>query len=162
MYTDVDEFDAIIDTPVGPVGVAMRRGRVHKVGFPVEDARPRVPQDAELQAILQRLKAYFSGREDLCDLPVETSGTPFQQKVWSELRRIPAGEVRTYGELAKQLNTAPRAIGGACRANPCPLLIPCHRVVAANGKGGFGGATSGRWVEIKTMLLSHEGVLGSA
>ena len=69
---------------------------------------------------------------------------------------IPAGSTRTYGELAKQLGTSARAIGGACRANPVLLLIPCHRVVAAHDKGGFAGHRSGRWVDIKRRLLQLE------
>jgi methylated-DNA-[protein]-cysteine S-methyltransferase len=73
------------------------------------------------------------------------------------LRSIPPGRTRTYGELASKLGTSARAVGGACRANPCPVVVPCHRVVAANGLGGFAGDTSGRKLEVKRWLLRHEG-----
>jgi methylated-DNA-[protein]-cysteine S-methyltransferase len=88
--------------------------------------------------------------------PLAPEGTPFQRRVWKELQRIPPGARLTYGELAERLKTAPRTVGGACRANPIPLLIPCHRVVAANGDGGFAGHTRGHWLEIKRWLLEHE------
>lgn len=88
--------------------------------------------------------------------PLAPEGTPFQQRVWQELQRIPPKKRLTYGELAGRLKSGPRAVGGACRANPIPLLIPCHRVVAANGDGGFAGHTGGPWVEIKRWLLQHE------
>ena len=68
-----------------------------------------------------------------------------QQRVWRLLRAIPPGQTRTYGELAQALSTSPRAVGGACRANPIVLLIPCHRVVAVDGEGGFAGQREGTW-----------------
>ncbi|HDK37468.1 MAG TPA: methylated-DNA--[protein]-cysteine S-methyltransferase [Thiolapillus brandeum] len=102
------------------------------------------------------LQNWFGGGEWPGDIAVDPEGTDFQKKVWQALRQIPSGEVLTYGELAKKLGSSPRAIGGACRRNPVPLLIPCHRVVAANGDGGFAGHTDGHWMEIKRWLLSHE------
>jgi len=91
------------------------------------------------------------------NLPIELQGTPFQRRVWKALREIPPGRTITYSELARQLGTGARAVGGACRANPCPIVVPCHRVVAVNGLGGFSGDTSGRKLEIKRWLLRHEG-----
>ena len=85
-------------------------------------------------------------------------GTPFQKKVWLALQKIPAGQVMTYGELAKQLKTSARAVGNACRANPMPLVIPCHRVVAKSGLGGFSGSQEGAPIKIKKWLLEHEGI----
>lgn len=102
------------------------------------------------------LEAYFKGQRALFDIPLELRGTPFQQRVWQALCAIPAGQVRTYGDLARQLGTAPRAIGGACRTNPVAILVPCHRVVARDGLGGYTGETSGTGLEIKRWLLSHE------
>jgi methylated-DNA-[protein]-cysteine S-methyltransferase len=89
---------------------------------------------------------------------VTVAGTPFQRRVWEAMRAIPPGRTRTYGDLAAELGTSPRAIGGACRANPCPIVVPCHRVVGATGLGGFAGDTSGHKVEVKRWLLRHEGV----
>ncbi len=84
-------------------------------------------------------------------------GTLYQQKVWQALQRIPVGEVRTYGELARELGSCARAVAQACRANPLPILIPCHRVVSATGLGGYMGKTYGPELEIKRWLLHHEG-----
>ncbi len=83
-------------------------------------------------------------------------GTPFQQRVWQALRAIPPGQPYSYGELARRLGSSARAVAGACRANPIPLLIPCHRVVAAHGPGGFMGAVDGAPLRLKNWLLEHE------
>jgi len=85
-------------------------------------------------------------------------GTPFQLRVWWALLNIPLGSTVTYGELARQLRASPRALAAACRANPCPVLIPCHRVVAQNGLGGYAGAGTGPLLAVKRWLLCHEGV----
>jgi len=114
---------------------------------------------AELpQAIADQLDAYFLDGSYRFDLPIELQGTLFQRRVWQALRGIEPGQIRTYGELARELGTSPRALGGACRANPCPIVIPCHRVLAADGLGGFAGDTSGRKLAVKRWLLEHEGV----
>jgi methylated-DNA-[protein]-cysteine S-methyltransferase len=105
---------------------------------------------------LRQLRAYFSQRAFHFDLPFKLAGTPYQQKVWLALSCIPYGETRRYGELAQQLDSSPRAIGGACRANPLPIIIPCHRVIARNGIGGYSGATEGEVLDVKYQLLHHE------
>jgi methylated-DNA-[protein]-cysteine S-methyltransferase len=85
------------------------------------------------------------------------AGTPFQRRVWHALRRIPSGCTRSYGELARELGSSARAVGGACRRNPIPIVVPCHRVIAAGGgAGGFMGQRSGDALAIKTWLLDHE------
>ena len=91
-------------------------------------------------------------------MPLAPAGTAFQQRVWAALQAIPTGSVLSYGELARQLDTAPRAIGGACRSNPIPILIPCHRVVSRQGLGGYAGEVEGELPGIKRWLLRHEGV----
>ncbi|MDQ1363505.1 MAG: methylated-DNA-[protein]-cysteine S-methyltransferase [Pseudomonadota bacterium] len=105
----------------------------------------------------QQLRAYCE-QPQAFDLPLQLQGTAFQQRVWQALQKIPAGEVRTYGDLAQQLNTSPRAIGGACRANPLPIIVPCHRVVSRHGLGGYSGDTAGTNMDIKIGLLRHEGL----
>ena len=97
----------------------------------------------------------------LAHLPLAPAGTPFQNRVWAELRGIPPGSTRTYGDVADRLGSSPRAVGGACRANRVPLVVPCHRVLAMGGAGGFAGATSGFPMAVKRWLLAHEsGVAG--
>ena len=83
-------------------------------------------------------------------------GTLFQQKVWAEIANIPWGHTRTYSEIAHKISSAPRAVGNACRANPYPWIIPCHRVVAVSGLGGYSGQTVGPLMAIKKTLLSYE------
>jgi len=106
----------------------------------------------------QQINAYCTKQlPDLkFDVKLQTTGTLFQKKVWQALRQIPVGQVMTYGELAQQLNTSARAVGNACRANPIPLLIPCHRVVSKSGMGGFAGSRDGLPLKIKIWLLEHE------
>ena len=110
----------------------------------------------ELECYLDDAKFQFSLP---CDIQL---GTPFQQRVWQVLSEIPLGTVKTYGELAKELNTSARAIGNACRQNFFPIIIPCHRVVSAAGIGGYAGDTlenqKGQinFLQIKQWLLDHE------
>jgi methylated-DNA-[protein]-cysteine S-methyltransferase len=108
--------------------------------------------------ILQQLMGYFSSVSPLQMTHLEPKGTLFQKSVWSELRKIPLGETRTYGEIAKKLNSSARAVGNACRKNPIQLIVPCHRVVSAKGLGGYAGQTQGTQLKIKRWLLNHEGV----
>ena len=111
-----------------------------------------------MQRVVEQIMAYCQSPQRMFDLPLELEGTEFQQGVWRALLTIPPGQVKTYGELARELKTSPRAVGNACRQNPVPLIIPCHRVVAKQGIGGFGGVTQGRVLAIKQQLLRHEGV----
>lgn len=105
---------------------------------------------------IKQLEHYFQDAQYQFNLPINPQGTPFQQKVWQALCKIPAGKTKTYGELAQQLNTSPRAIGNACRTNPILIIIPCHRVVSKNGLGGFMGQTAGQQLKFKKWLLEHE------
>ena len=94
------------------------------------------------------------------ELPTKPAGTEHQRKVWASIQDIPAGETRTYGEVAKKIKSGARAVGTACGANPYPLIAPCHRVVSAQGIGGFMKENSpGLYRQIKIWLLKHEGVL---
>ena len=108
--------------------------------------------------IRQQLKKYFSSAVSFNAISLLPNGTPFQKSVWRELSKIPLGETRTYGEIANKLSSSPRAVGNACRKNPIAIIIPCHRVISAQGLGGYAGATEGRQLDIKRWLLNHEGV----
>ena len=109
-----------------------------------------------LQNAKSQLNDYFDGLRKNFDLPLEPPGTKFQQRVWSMMEQIPYGKTITYGEIAKALGSSARAVGMACGANPLPVIIPCHRVVAANNMGGYSGDGG---VETKRALLHLEQVL---
>ena len=105
----------------------------------------------------RQLDAYFTGRLTKFDLPLHPQGTPFQEDLWGRLSDIPYGQVLTYGALANPMGSAARAVGGACGRNPIPIIIPCHRVVAAGGRlGGFSGGTG---LDTKRALLRLEGIV---
>lgn len=105
----------------------------------------------------RQLRAYFAGKLQVFDLPLRTKGTPFQENVWRLVLAVPYGRTRTYMDLARDLNSpgAVRAVGAANGANPLPIVIPCHRVVATGGgMGGYGGG-----IDLKRRLLAHEGAI---
>lgn len=142
------------NTPIGIMSafdeddhiVAIEWGRV-----PEPDPSPLTEEAA------RQLKAYFEGSLKDFDLPVNPAGSEFQRAVCFEMCKIPYGEKRTYGDIAKILGQPAQAVGGACGGNPIPIVIPCHRVVGADGSmTGFSG---GEGVETKVWLLQHEGML---
>lgn len=137
-----------VETPIGPVHLALEDDALCALRFGrLFDGVPgRTPAS-------ERVRAYFDGDLRAFDgLALAPRGTPFQQRVWTLLRRIPAGETRTYGALAAELGTHPRAVGSANGANPVGIAIPCHRVIGADGKltGYAWGEDRKRW------LLAHE------
>lgn len=103
-----------------------------------------------------QIDAYFDGKRTDFDLPLAPNGTPRQREIWQAMSAIPYGETRTYGDLARDLGSAARAIGGACGANPIPLVIPCHRVLGAGGT--VGGYSFADGADTKQRLLALEGV----
>jgi methylated-DNA-[protein]-cysteine S-methyltransferase len=108
----------------------------------------------------KQFKAYFQNPHHQFDLPLKPSGTDHQQRVWSSIQKIPVGTTKTYGEIAKKIKSGARAVGTACGANPYPLIAPCHRVVSAQGIGGFMKEDApGLYRQIKLWLLKHEGAL---
>ncbi len=113
---------------------------------------PPVVKDAANQ-----LEEYFAGERTAFDIPMEPAGTTFQKQVWTELSKIPYGETITYGELARRVGRpkGPRAVGQANGKNPLPIIVPCHRVLASNGLGGYAGGLA-----MKRALLAVEGVTG--
>jgi methylated-DNA-[protein]-cysteine S-methyltransferase len=117
--------------------------------------RNQLAKEAEKQ-----LKAYFQNPHHQFDLPMKPSGTEHQQRVWKSIQMIPVGKTKTYGEIASKIKSGPRAVGTACGANPYPLIAPCHRVVSAQGIGGFMKENApGLYRQIKMWLLQHEGAL---
>ena len=149
------DYAAVIATPLGRLGIQAEEA-LTSIDFVSSRMPLQSPRTALARKICAQLKAYFANPRTRFDLPLAAGGTQHQQRVWRALQTIAPGTPRTYGELARTLKSAPRAVGGACRANPIPIVVPCHRVVAANGAGGFMGATRGRAMDIKRWLLKHE------
>jgi len=134
------------ESPLGPIGLELVGDICHHITL----GATRAPECSPNHPMALWLRAYFRGNH-LNLPPIAPPTTPFQQRLRKALLEIPFGETRTYGELAKDLNSAPRAVGQSLGANPLPILIPCHRVVAANCLGGF--AYGEEW---KRKLLSWE------
>lgn len=153
-------YAAVIATPILDVrlGLTFVGEHISEIDFVGPKQHYTLSKSVTVQDVMSQLQEYFLDPKTMFSLEIDVSGTPFQKRVWRQLQQIPAGETRTYGELAKRMHTSPRAVGAACRSNPLPIIIPCHRVVAANGMGGFMGKQSGRAMMIKQWLLRHEGV----
>ena len=149
-------YDAILDAPPCRLGAIFTGEVLTRLDFLPVDTPVSGKADRRIRHLADELDAYWRNPVHAFDLLVAPAGTPFQLRVWRALMAIPAGQPTTYGALAKQLGTAARAVGQACGANPLPILIPCHRVLAANGLGGFMHASSGAPLDVKTWLLAHE------
>jgi methylated-DNA-[protein]-cysteine S-methyltransferase len=151
-------YTAVVKTPVGAIGVVTAEGKLRGIDFLSNASSEKRATDPVAQKVVEQLSAYFDHSGSTFKLPLELEGTEFQKAVWEQLGKIPPGRVRTYGDIARFLNSSPRAVGNACRANPIPIIVPCHRVVSAQGIGGYGGKTRGSRLEQKRWLLGHEGV----
>ncbi len=154
------EFDAILKTPFGALGVRTEGGAIAEIRFLPPGTRALRPKTRLAEQACVQLTAYLANPRSGFDLPLAPAGTAFQRSVWRAIAAIPHGRTLTYGEIAKRLKSAPRAVGQACGRNPHPIVVPCHRVVAANGGlGGFDGARGGYKLDTKRWLLAHEGAL---
>jgi methylated-DNA-[protein]-cysteine S-methyltransferase len=151
-------YQAIVAAPGFALGVRCSADEIHEIEF--LEAQAAVPPASPLaMEAVRQLVAYLQNPYFAFALPLAPAGTPFQRRVWAQIAAIPCGTTRTYGELAVALHNAPRAVGGACGANPFPLVVPCHRVVAqGGGLGGFNRQRGGLLLDIKRWLLAHEGV----
>jgi len=152
----VERFDAVVRLPFGCVGVRTRGNFVQAISFLPDDAECIHPATLLAGRVVGQLLAYCDDSLRSIDLPLAIEGTPFQTRVWSEIARISPGTTRSYGEIARCLNSAARAVGQACGDNRLPLAIPCHRVVAESGVGGFAHHRGGAHERIKRWLLMHE------
>ncbi|TCK18926.1 methylated-DNA-[protein]-cysteine S-methyltransferase [Thiogranum longum] len=151
-------FDTVFNSPVGRLGIVLDGSSLHTLRFVDGRTAIRPAVNASTRRIQQAILHYLESPGVLPSIPLSVEGTPFQRRVWAALQAIPAGQVMTYGELAAQLHSGARAVGNACRHNPTPLAVPCHRVVPSRGIGGFAGQVSGRLVAVKRQLLAREGV----
>lgn len=152
------QFDAVIALPFCHLGLNVNKGELLASEYLKPEIKTFVTDSSTVTEIVRQIEAYCENPTFNFQLELKPAGTVFQQKVWQVLSAIPAGQVMTYGEVAKQLSSSAQAVGNACRANPIPLIIPCHRVVSAQGIGGFAGHTSGYFTDIKSQLLAHEGL----
>ena len=140
-------------SPVGPLTVTEQDGALVSLEWDDKAGSETSPLLAEAQ---RQLEAYFAGSRTSFDLPVEPTGTLHQRKVWRAMQEITFGDYQTYGALSAAIGSSPRAVGTACGRNPIPIIIPCHRVLAAGGRiGGYSGSGG---TDTKRFLLSLEGV----
>lgn len=153
-----ERYAAVLATPVGQLGVVVVDGALVELDFLSSSVTSVPPRSAIARLVVEQLEAYFRQPRFQFSLPLAPSGTPFQCRVWAALTEIPFGQVVTYGQFARELGTSARAVGGGCRANPIPIVIPCHRVVARSGLGGFMGQRSGDAHDLKRQLLEREGM----
>ncbi|TNE35666.1 MAG: methylated-DNA--[protein]-cysteine S-methyltransferase [Alphaproteobacteria bacterium] len=143
-------------SPIGDLTVSEENGFIVSLdwGWVSDKWQTETPL---LRAAIDQLDRYFDGELAAFDLPLDPAGTEFQKQVWAEMLKIPAGETKSYGEVAKLLGSAAQAVGSACGANPIPVIIPCHRILAAEKE--MGGYSGDGGVETKKALLRLEKAL---
>lgn len=144
-----------LHSPIGDLSVAEEGGNIVSLDWGWGSAQSKTPLLLEAR---RQIEAYFDGDLEDFELPLAPAGTPFQRLVWAALSAIPYARTITYGALATEVKTSPRAAGMACGANPIPLIIPCHRVLGAGGQ--LGGYSGDGGVQTKVALLCLEGAPG--
>jgi methylated-DNA-[protein]-cysteine S-methyltransferase len=149
-------FDVVVAFPKMKVAVKTRDERVVEIRYLPLEVETKAPANALAALAASQLENYRDDPDARFDLPLLIEGSPLQRSVWEAMCAIPRGKTRTYGELARELGAEARVIGQACGDNRLPIVIPCHRVVAADGLGGFGHSTGGYLLEAKRWLLMHE------
>lgn len=150
-------YQAIVSTPGFSVGIRCTDDEVLGLDY-LQPCAASVPKSLLAKEVVRQLRAYLANPRFQFGLPLAPVGTSFQRRVWNGISAIPAGETLTYGQLAASIGSGPRAVGNACGANPYPLVVPCHRVVASGGAlGGFARNRGGFLLDIKRWLLTHEG-----
>jgi methylated-DNA-[protein]-cysteine S-methyltransferase len=154
-------FQAKLRAPFGVLGVRTSGARLAEIVFLRPGGAAVAPRDGVAERACAQLERYLADPEFHFDLPLAPCGTPFQRRVWSKIAAIVPGRTRSYGEIARELDSAARAVGQACGANPLPLVVPCHRVLAAGGIGGFAHHEEGFHLAVKRWLLAHEGAVAA-
>ncbi len=153
------QTDFVMETPVGRVRLITDDQQLLNLEYATRRPVTKGRLSPTAQQVKDQIQRYFDSAHSPFNIKFVLQGTAFQQRVWQALLAIPVGQTKTYGDVAKQLNSSARAVGNACRVNPIPLVVPCHRVVAKNGIGGFSGETDGSCIRRKRWLLQHEGVM---
>jgi methylated-DNA-[protein]-cysteine S-methyltransferase len=149
-------YDVTVDFPRMKVAVTTRGGKVAGIRYLPLSSESVAPKNHLAELAARQLECYRDDPDTVFDLPLLIEGSPLQRGVWQAMCAIPRGRTRTYGDLARELGADARAIGQACGDNRLPIVIPCHRVVAADGIGGFSHTTEGYLIEVKRWLLAHE------
>ena len=157
------QYDVIFTTDIATIGLSFAGAKLVQLAY-LKKTADKAAKNKHQESVKNKIIKYLEINSKLKKLDVDVllNVTDFQRRVLDQLLLIPYGETRTYSEIAKILKTSPRPVGNACRNNPVPLIIPCHRVVAVNGIGGYDGAKSGNLLNIKYELLVKEGVIVSA
>ncbi|MEF8700157.1 MAG: methylated-DNA--[protein]-cysteine S-methyltransferase [Candidatus Accumulibacter sp. UW20] len=151
-----EAFQIVLAAPGFSLGVCCDEAEIHRLAFlpPTAEVAAGNPLAA---AVAHQLRAYLVDAEYAFSLPLRTTGSLFQRRVRDAIAAIPTHQTRSYGDLARALHSAPRAVGQACAANPFPVVVPCHRVLAAGGGlGGFARQREGFLLDVKRWLLAHE------
>ena len=153
---EISRFQACLKTPFAVLGIRTDGDYLTHIEF-LPRKHPEVQPLTPAAALAwQQLQAYVDDAKFRFSLLLSVEGSLHQMAVWRAMQQIPRGETRTYGDLARSIKSAPRAVGQACGKNPVPIIIPCHRIVSSTGMGGFMGARDGEPVKIKQWLLAHE------
>jgi len=149
-------YQAIISAPGFSLGIRCNDDEITGIDY-LEPRAPLAPKLLLAKETVRQLKAYLADPNFVFGLPLAPAGTPFQRRVWEQIAAIPSGQTLSYGEVAKAIASAPRAVGGACGRNPYPVVVPCHRIVASGGAiGGFAHQRDGYLLDVKRWLLAHE------
>lgn len=152
----MNTFDAVVSAPGFSLGIRCNQDEITGIEF-LEPRAEVAPESLLAKEAVRQLRAWLKNSQHTFSLPLAPQGTPFQRKVWAAISAIPAGKTKQYGEIATKIGSGPRAVGNACGANPYPVVVPCHRVVAANqGLGGFARQRGGFLLDVKRWLLAHE------
>jgi len=153
-------FSSIVEVPFGAIGIRVEHGELRELTYLPPEYEPKPGQDSLSKKIAKQVQAYIKNPDFEFDIDLPIVGTDHQRKVWNVINAIPRGSVLTYAQVAKRISSAPRAVGQACGANWYPLIIPCHRVTATGGIGGFARHDGGFHQNVKRWLLQHERVSG--
>jgi len=151
-------YSARLATPFAVLGIRTAGATLAGIDYLPKGAATLDPLDRLAERVCRQIGRYLDDPRFRFDLPFDYRGSEFQCRVWRAIHAIPSGRTLTYLDVARQLRTAPRPVGGACGANRIPLVIPCHRVLGSGGIGGFMHSRRGPGIEIKRWLLKHEGV----
>jgi methylated-DNA-[protein]-cysteine S-methyltransferase len=146
-------------TPFAVLGIVTDGAVVTGLRYLPRHTATRSPHDRAAEQACREVERYLADPAYCFNLPYRLEGTPYQRRVWHEIEKLFPLKTITYGNIAQRLGSAARAVGGACGANPIPLFVPCHRVLAAGGRlGGFMGGTDDFPLSVKSWLLLHEGI----